>query len=258
MLAAEGKRLIDGYLSWLKEGFHFEADSGYTLISTPFLDPHNDEIQIFIDKQGDSIRLTDDGYTIGDLRDMGLEINTEKREVHVRQILNGFGVRLEDRDQLVVTATERDFPQKKHSLIQAILAIHDLAVMGQTHVLGFFEEDVASFLREHQVSFVPDVKLAGRSGFDHKFNFIFPAGGKRPESVMQAANVLTRDLATSIAFAVNDVRLQRGHDRFAAYAMINDREVKPSADHLDALRAYGIKPILWAQRDALVVEFGDS
>lgn len=73
---------------------------------------------------------------------------------------------------------------------------------------------------------------------------------------MQAVNALTRDLATSVAFAVNDVRLQRGNDRFAAYAVINDRDGKPSADHIDALRAYGIKPILWTQRDALVAEFG--
>lgn len=72
--------------------------------------------------------------------------------------------------------------------------------MGQTHVLQFFEEDVANFLREHRISF------------------------SRPESVMQAVNALTRDLATSVAFAVNDVRLQRGNDRFAAYAVINDRD----------------------------------
>jgi hypothetical protein len=75
---------------------------------------------------------------------------------------------------------------------------------------------------------------------------------------MQAVNALTRDLATSVAFAVNDVRLQRGNDRFAAYAIINDREGKPSSDHVDALRAYGIKPLLWSQREALITEFGPS
>ena len=175
MLATEGKHLIDQYLAWLKEGFHLESTDSYTLISTPFLDPHNDEIQIFIEKQGDSIRLTDDGYTLSDLGDMGLEINTEKRDAHVRQILNGFGVRLDENGQLAVVTTPRDFPQKKHNLIQAILAIHDLAVMGQTHVLQFFDEDVAMFLREKQVPFFRTLKLSGRSGFDHNFDFAFAA-----------------------------------------------------------------------------------
>ncbi len=257
MLAAEGKRLIEDYLAWLKEGFHVEAAETYTLISTPFLDPHNDEIQIFVEKQADQLRLTDDGYTLADLEDMGLDINTDKRETHVLQILNGFGVRMEDRE-LSVTATARDFPQKKHNLIQAILAIHDLSVMGQTQVLQFFEEDVALFLRERNVPYFRNFKLSGRSGFDHHFDFGFPSLGARPDAVMQAVNALTRDLATSVAFAVNDVRLQRGNDAFVAYAVINDRETHPSDDHVDALRAYGIKAYTWSQRDAIVAEVGQN
>ncbi|MEO6243892.1 MAG: DUF1828 domain-containing protein [Opitutaceae bacterium] len=257
MLATEGKRLIEDYLTWLREGFHVEMASTYTLISTPFLDPHNDEIQIFVEKQDEQLRLTDDGYTLADLEDMGLDINTDKRETHVRQILNGFGVRLENR-QLSVTATARDFPQKKHNLIQAILAIHDLSVMGQTQVLQFFEEDVASFLREKSVPFFRNFKLSGRSGFDHHFDFGFPSVGVRPDAAMQAVNALTRDLATSVAFAVNDVRLQRGNDSFVAYVVINDRDVHPSEDHVDALRAYGIKTYLWSRRDEFVAEVGSN
>lgn len=253
MLAAEGKRLIDDYLAWLKEGFHLESGEGHVLISTPFLDPHNDEIQIFVQAEGNHLRLTDDGYTLGDLADLGLEINTPKRESHVRQIVNGLGVRWETDGQLAITSTKRDFPQKKHNLIQAILAVHDLAVMGQAHVLQFFEEDVANFLREKTIPFFPGIKLPGRSGFDHHFDFAFPQTGRRAESVMQAANTLTRDLATSVAFAVNDVRLLRGGSEFAAYAIINDREVKPSDDHLDALRAYGVKPFRWSERESLAL-----
>jgi hypothetical protein len=258
MLATEGKRLIDDYLTWLKEGFHLESAANYTLISTPFLDPHNDEIQIFVEKHDEQLRLSDDGYTLADLGDMGLEINTDKREAHVRQILNGFGVRLEEGGRLAVTATLRDFPQKKHNLIQAILSVHDLAVMGQAHVLQFFEEDVAAFLHEKHVPFFRGVKLSGRSGFDHHFDFAFPQMGKRPESVMQAVNALTRDLATSVAFAVNDVRIQRGNTAFSAYAIVNDRDGRPSDDHLDALRAYGIKTFLWSQKDSVASEFGTN
>lgn len=105
MLATEGKRLVDDYLTWLKEGLHLESTDSYTLISTPFLDPHNDEIQIFVEKHDEQLRLSDDGYTLADLGDMEMEINTGKREAHVRQILNGFGVRLEEGGRLAVTAT---------------------------------------------------------------------------------------------------------------------------------------------------------
>lgn len=257
MLAAEGKRLIDGYLAWLREGFSIESGDHYTQLTTPFLDPHNDEIQIYIEKQGDTLHLTDDGYTLADLKDTGLEINTDKRNAHLRQILNGFGVRLEG-EQLSVSATPRDFPQKKHNLIQAMLAIHDLGVMGQAQVLQFFEEDVAAYLEENRIPVFRNVKLAGKTGFDHHFDFAFARHGRRPESVMQAVNLLTRDLATSVAFAVNDVRLQRHTDDFLAYAIINDRENTPQADYLDALQAYSIRPLYWTRRQEMIAEFGGN
>ena len=255
MLVTEGKRLIEDYLAWLREGFHLESGDGYTLLSTPFLDPHNDEIQIFLEKQGENLRLTDDGYTIADLNDAGLEINTDKRAAHVRQILNGFGVRL-DGDELAVTATPRDLPQKKHNLIQAILAVHDLTVMGQAQVLQFFAEDVAKFLHEKGVPFFRGLKLSGRSGFDHHFDFGLPNMRGQPERILQAINLLTRDNAASVAFAVNDVRLLRGDDALGAFVMINDRDAKPSDDYLDALLAYRIRPFAWSQREQAVVEFG--
>ena len=257
MLAAEGKKLIDRYVTWLKEGYEVEAGNGYTLISTPFLDPHNDELQIFLEQQGESLKLSDDGYTLSDLRASGLEINTPKRDAHVRQILNGFGVRQEG-DELVVTATASDFPKKKHSLIQAMLAIHDLSVMGQAQVLQFFEEDVARFLQEKQVPVVRNIKLPGRSGFDHLFNFVVPAQGTRRETVLQAINYLSRDYAMSVAFAVNDVRLLRGADNFNAAAIVNDTEAKPAAEYLDALTAYGIRPHLWSGRDQFVRHLGNN
>jgi hypothetical protein len=31
--------------------------------------------------------------------------------------------------------------------------------------------------------------------------------------------------------------------------MINDTEKAPAAEHLDALRNYGVAPILWSRRD---------
>ncbi|OHE79513.1 MAG: hypothetical protein A3G75_00830 [Verrucomicrobia bacterium RIFCSPLOWO2_12_FULL_64_8] len=73
---------------------------------------------------------------------------------------------------------------------------------------------------------------------------------------MEAINSLTRDLATSVAFAVNDVRRQRGNGAFAAYAIINDSDGRPLDDNVDALRAYDIKTYLWSQRDQVPVEFG--
>lgn len=254
MLAAEEKRLIDSYLAWLREGYSAEQVGATTRLTTPFLDPHSDELQIYVQPvEGGGLVLSDDGYTLDDLKDSGFEPNTDKRSAHVAQIVNGFGVKLEE-GVLTVSATPQNFPQKKHNLLQAMLAVHDLSVMGQAQVLQFFKEDVAAFLDLREVAYFRGFKLAGRSGFDHLFDFGFPKRAGRPEVVMQAINGLSRDLATSTAFAVNDVRLQRGRDEVRAFAMINDRDGRPADDHLDALRIYDIKPFFWAERESLVSE----
>ena len=64
-------------------------------LTTPFLDRHNDHIQVYAERHGDDIVLSDDGYVLADLRTSGLELTTAKRKAVLDSTLNGFGVRLE-------------------------------------------------------------------------------------------------------------------------------------------------------------------
>jgi Domain of unknown function DUF1828. len=68
MLAAEATRLVDDYLRWLRDNLRTEEINGAVVIATPFLDRHSDEIEIYLEKSNAGFRLSDDGYTIRDLR----------------------------------------------------------------------------------------------------------------------------------------------------------------------------------------------
>lgn len=245
MNRADCERLISDYLGWLKEGLRVSEHESCCRIATPFLDRHNDEIEIYVEKRNGGFLLTDDGYTIADLRSSGMAFTTEKRKAHLTAILNGFGVRQEG-DELQVNARPQDFPQKKHNLLQAMLAVGDLFVMGEEHVLSLFKEDVATFLEAHQVPVLRDFKLAGRSGFDHKFDFGLPKSQRHPLRVVQAINHLTKDQALSFAFAVNDVHAIRP-EPFQAFTFLNDLENPPNEDNLAALKAYEIQPLFWSR-----------
>ena len=48
---AECERLIADYLRWLKEGLRVTEAEGFCRIATPFLDRHNDEIEIRVPVQ---------------------------------------------------------------------------------------------------------------------------------------------------------------------------------------------------------------
>jgi hypothetical protein len=246
MNRAECERLIADYLHWLKEGLKVSELKGSCRIATPFLDRHNDEIEIFVEERNGGLLLTDDGYTIADLASSGMEFGTDKRKAHLTAILNGFGVHRQE-DELQVHATPQDFPQKKHNLVQAMLAVNDMFVMGEEHVLSLFKEDVANFLESNQIPVFPEFKLSGRSGFDHKFDFGLPKTQRRPQRVIRAINDLTKDQALSFAFAVADVRVLRA-EPLVAFTFVNDVEHPPNEDNLAAVRAYEIEPLLWSKR----------
>lgn len=244
------EKLIKSYIDWLKEGISIQEMETSCQITTPFLDRHNDAIQLYVEKHDGSIRITDDSYTIKDLRASGLEFTTEKRNQHLIAILNGFGVK-QEKDEIYVIANPRDFPQKKHNLVQAVLEINDMFIMATEHVLSLFREDVAKFLEQNKVPVLQDFKLSGKSGFDHKFDFGLPKTPTKPERILQAINNLNKDQATSLAFAITDVKGIR-IEPMSAYAFLNDSEHPPQEENLAALRAYDIIPLLWSHRtDAL-------
>ncbi len=247
MTKAECEKLIGDYLRWLRAGLEVSELRQCCKIATPFLDRHNDEIEIYVERSNGSLLLTDDGYTIRDLAACGMTFSTDKRNAHLTAILNGFGVRREG-DELRVNASVQDFPQKKHNLVQAMLAVNDMFVMSEEHVLSMFKEDVARFLETNRIPVFPEFNLVGRSGFSHKFDFGFSKTQRKPQRVLQAINNLTKDQATSFAFAVADVRVIRS-EPLHAFTFINDVDHPPSDDNLSAIQAYDIQPIRWSHKD---------
>jgi len=115
------KNLINDYIEWLRQNISIKEINSMHEITTPFLDNHNDHIQIYIKKSDSGLILTDNGQTITNLRLSGFEFTPEKKQI-LNSTLKSFGVQLID-EELVAKTTPENFPQKKHNLIQAILYI---------------------------------------------------------------------------------------------------------------------------------------
>jgi len=74
----EIQELLDKYLLWLKDKTTLRQVGDWVEITTPYLDRHNDYLQIYVKRSNGGYILTDDGYTIGDLRQSGCEIESKK------------------------------------------------------------------------------------------------------------------------------------------------------------------------------------
>lgn len=238
--------LVNSYIDWLRHKITIEDVNGICEITTPFLDRHNDHLQIYVKRGDNGLILTDDGYTIADLKLSGCEFNTEKRRRVLNSILNGFGIQLNE-DELFVNARPNDFPQKKHNLIQAMLSISDLFVLARPMVASLFKEDVERYLLLHDIRYTPSVNFIGRSGFNHFFDFVIPASRAKPERILRAINRPNRQSITSLIFSWDDTKGVRASDS-TAYGVLNDTEHSVGSDLMSALLEYDIKVLLWSQR----------
>ena len=183
-------KIIDEYISWIRDNTVVKTiEEGQScLVSSPFLDRHNDHLNIYIVKIGNNFRITDDGYTINDLKMSGLEINTPKREKIFRTVLNGFGVKTDQNNALYVEASLNNIGQKKHHLLQAILAVNDMYTLSQEMVYSLFKEDVELYLKSNEIYFSKDIKITGKTGFDHNIDFLITASKTKPERLIKTVN----------------------------------------------------------------------
>jgi hypothetical protein len=252
--AQEIEKLLNDYRAWLKDKTTLrEVNDSWVEITTPYLDRHNDALQIYARAENGGYILTDDSYTIQDLEASGCSLNRGKREGLLKMTLNGFGVRM-NREALEVHASPDNFPSRKHNLIQAILAVNDLFYLAQPFVANLFLEDVIAWLDDGDIRYTPKVKFTGISGFDHLFDFVIPRSpGKQPERIVQAINRPTRDTAEAFIYKWSDTREVRPPES-KAYAVLNDFELAISGGVLDAFRNYHIQPVPWSRRAEVATE----
>lgn len=246
----ECEKLIDDYLNWLRTGLSVEKLDRACELTTPFLDRHNDHLQIYAVKDNGKIELSDDGYILSDLRTGGLDLKTPKRRAVLDATLGGFGVKT-DGKRIFVEASSRNIGQRLHSLLQAMLAVNDMYVMGQARVATFFWEDVREFLDQNDVRYSPRVKIPGRTGYDHAVDFLIPKSKRRPERIVQAINSPSKNTIASYLFVLEDTRDVRESDT-EAYAFLNDQHGEVGGDVIEALNAYTVKPVHWSKRNDFV------
>lgn len=252
-MLTEIQELLDEYQVWLRERTSLREVNGWAEITTPYLDRHNDHLQFYARLENGIVTMTDDGHTIRDLEVSGCHLHTPKRKELLTTVLNGFGVKNHE-GHIQVSATRETFPLKKHSLIQAILAVNDLFYLAGPMVRSLFIEDVVAWLDQTEVRYTPKVKFTGKSGYDHLFDFVIPKSRRAPERILRAINRPSRDTAESLIHAWSDTRDVRPSDS-QAYAFLNDADAPVSALVLDAFRSYEIHPVVWAQRERFRAEF---
>ena len=250
----EIESMLERYWTWLKDGTSLRALDDWVEITTPYLDRHNDCLQIYARREERGYVLTDDSYVLEDLEQSGCAIESARYRALIATTLNGFGIRRNGK-ALEVEASAVSFAVRKHNLLQAMLAVEDVAYLATPSARERppFHDDVVAWLDGSEIRYTPNVNLAGLSGYSHRFEFVIPKSRARPERVLRAFNQPNRTAAQTMAFSWIDTKKARSPGS-TAYAILNDVDRPPADEVLLAMRSYEINPIPWSERGAVLEE----
>ena len=245
--------LIENYYSWLKDKTYLQdLKNDWVEITTPYLDRHNDYIQIYVRKQGNAYLLTDDGFTIRDLEQSGCKLDTPKRQQLLKMTLGGFGLQPKN-GALEITTSAQNFSLQKHNLIQAILAVNDMFYVAVPMVASLFYEDVMEWFDLSNIRYTPEVSFVGKTGYSHHFQFVIPKSSKQPERIVEAITRPTKGEAENFIFRWEDTKDTRPSNA-KAYAILNNQSQGIPQQVMDALTRYEVKPIPWTERESVKEE----
>lgn len=248
-------QLISSYTEWFRQNISAEEIKEDIIeITSPFLDRHNDFLQIYATIKDGKIHLTDDGFIINDLAMSGCSVdNTPRRKEIFQSILNGYGVKRSYRDELYVSATFENFPQRKHMLLQAMMAINDMFMTSHSNVSTIFFEEVEKFFIENGIRYSDQISLTGKIGLTHTYDFIISGFKETPDRLISTVNNPSPDRAKIEIFGWNEIKDTRRRPT-SLYVFLNDKNKQIAPDIIAAFDEYGITGVPWSQRNQYTEE----
>jgi hypothetical protein len=225
--------------------------TGWQEVRTPFVDMFNDNICLYVQRQGDKIVLSDDGVTVRNLELSGVNLSkVSKRKDFFESILLNYGIHLKDNSEMEIEASEQDFSLKKHCLISAISEANNLYMLAKHSVASVFRNDVKDYLDEQQnLVYTPSFLSKGSTGLE--FMFDFQIAYKKKEILIKSFNSINKFNLPHFLFTWNDVKTVReklAEKQVVGLAVINNEKKDIPVEYIEALSKTGTSHILWNQR----------
>jgi len=243
------------YLAWLQGNLITAKHENGQILSTPFLDPFHDGIQIYFEKNNGEIVLHDAGHTLENLLDQGVKIEgSDRRQSLVDRAIAGCGVQWMN-GRLQAFASEANLAQRAHFLLTAMLRVNDLWMSAAPRSMKDFAALVQEFLDEHDVRYLANVAIPGRT-VEHPMDFVIPLA-KGKERLIKLVSTPSVQTAKLISFTWVDLRETRPqaeritllNDTFIAGALDEapSAELRTVSEQAEAiLRGYSQQVCRWS------------
>lgn len=242
--------LLNEYFSWYEKKYTVKELQRASEIITPFVNHINDRIAIYVEYlPSGKIRISDDGVTIQELEMAGYK-ETPARKKMFNDIKKSFGISQYE-DVLCVTAdNSKEFPQKKHNMIQAILKVYDLLFVVSNNVKTLFTDDVYDFFYDNDFGGTEQPKLTGSSGILHHVNYSLGKTRNRPNTVFQFFGDPSFSNVAAQTYIKDDLEKQMGEMKYVIIA--DDRKRKIPSKSKVVAEDTGVELIPWSKREKIL------
>jgi hypothetical protein len=250
------ERMREKVLSALPILFECQEENGRLKITTPYLYPNGDYIDLYLSETTTGLYLTDLGETLGYLADHRISPRqSPKRRKIINDVLLTQGVELfrgelrvplDDWDKAAWTVTR---------LGQAIVQISDLVFSLRLSALSTFKEEVEEYWIESRISYDVDYSVVGGSGESYTIDFYIPVP-HRPrlvETLSSQSKSYANNLVSRVVRTWHD--LLRVDGRYGYVSLIDDSTDVWKAEWFDQLAEFS-EVAVWSEREKLLTILG--
>lgn len=194
-----------------------QRGEGLYLVETPLSFADGEPISLYFRQRGGSVVVSDNADTIFHLHGAGMDLSDRRKWRGIRQIINSFGMALNDSGEVSGDALEKSAGDLVARYIGAMLAIADLEreYFGIPEELSAFLDEVEERLRALQpaTELIRRVVATGHSGRNHFFDFRFGEDfidAARPHSIRtgsilrKAADIQNSDNPSKVMVVMDD------------------------------------------------------
>lgn len=243
--------VIKSYLDSLKEKFTVEATDSGCIIYTPYLDPSNDPLSLFIEKLNDHFRISDMTQAFEYLFLHGLEIKeNSKLKWYLDITLNRLRVNLA-LNELFIDVSKEEIPDGILRLTEAMRSIEDLVFATKPRSNTDFGDEVADWLKEKGIPFERRKEFSGASR-NVIVDFFIPR--RESPALLYAMHAEGRSSANTSAnrVVVNWFDLAKaGYDFYSICILDDIVDEDVWKDTYATLKTYTDRIIFWEDRDEL-------
>lgn len=127
------KQIKSDYFNFISENTKFiESKSNSLEVVTPFIDSFGDGISFVIVQHDNRFTVTDQGFTIWNLKNHGLDLDEKHSDYHqkLQSYLNYFGFSLVN-ENIQKVVDEKNLPQTIHDMTQLLIHLYGLMLVDE-------------------------------------------------------------------------------------------------------------------------------